>query len=192
MSLFFKRDRDNLYVLARIVYGDPPRARVEGERLVALAGEVPLRDLEAERVLEEKFLKDLGLRVGRGEELSTQDAIDFVQKLDGFKGRFEGEGHESFRSYPELTPQLSVRENDFNLTFDTGDKHADSKEVLRAWHQGSSLVPLNRRWLCTLAPRLARNLRRPPFRPPRSSRGRSQWSSSASSATRFGPSLRGA
>ena len=45
--------RDALYVLPGIVYGDPPRARVDGERLVALGGDVPLRDLEAERKLEE-------------------------------------------------------------------------------------------------------------------------------------------
>jgi hypothetical protein len=163
MSLFFKRDRDKLYVLPRIVYGDPPRARVEGERLVALAGEVPLRDIEAERILEERFLKELGLRAGRGEELSTQDGIEFVQKLDGFKGRLEGDGHEWFRSYTELTPQLSVRENDFDLTFETGNRHADSKDVLRAWHQGSSVVPLieggyaplPQDWLATYGDRLS-------------------------------------
>lgn len=163
MSLFFKRDRDNLYVLPQIVYGDPPRARVEDERLVSLAGEVPLRDLEAERILEERFLRELGLRVGRGEELSTEDAIEFVQKLDGFKGHLEGEGHESFRSYPELTPHLSILENDFKLTFETGGRRADSKAVLHAWHQGSSRVPLTdggyaplpHDWLATYGDRLS-------------------------------------
>jgi superfamily II DNA or RNA helicase len=143
MSLLCKREGDSLYVLPRVVYGDPPRARVEGERLVSLGGEVPLRDLEAERTLEERFRKELGLRVGRGEELSTENAIDFVEKLEVFEGHLEGEGRESFRSYPELTAHLSILENDFELEFETAGKRADPQAVLRAWHQGSSLVQLN-------------------------------------------------
>lgn len=138
MALTLKRDGDHLYVLAHVVYGDPPVARVDGDHLVALGGEVPLRDLEAERAIAERFLHEHGLRVGRGEELDTDDAIDFVSKLESFRGHVEGDGLEAFRLRPELVPNLSVHGDDLELDF----RGAEPARVLRAWREGASLVPL--------------------------------------------------
>ncbi len=136
MALVLEPDRDSLYVRAGIVYGDPPVARVDSERLVALGGAVPLRDLDAEDALTKRFLYELGLHVGRGEEFSTEDAIDFVAKLENFDGHVEGSGRESFRLRPELLPQLFVDGDDFDLGFGG----ADTANVLRAWRAGASLV----------------------------------------------------
>jgi hypothetical protein len=47
IALETARAGDGLSVLATLVYGDPPCARVDAGRLVALEGGVPLRDLEA-------------------------------------------------------------------------------------------------------------------------------------------------
>ncbi len=143
MSLLCKRDGDHLYVLPRIVYGDPPKARIEGERLLSLGGEVPLRDLEAERAVNKQFLEELGLRAGRGQEFESEAAIEFVSKLGGFGGHLEGDGYESFRTYTELSPRLSILDNDFEVGFESDGRIADPKEVLRAWGKGSSIVPLN-------------------------------------------------
>jgi hypothetical protein len=139
MALTLEEDADHLYVRAGIVYGDPPVARVDGERLVALGGAVPLRDLAAEEGLSKRFLYELGLHVGRGEELSTQDAIDFVSKLEEFGGHIEGSGREAFRLRPELSPRLGVDGADFDLDFGG----VDEAKVLRAWRAGASLVKMN-------------------------------------------------
>jgi hypothetical protein len=142
LSLLLKRDGDNLYVLPGIIYGDPPKARIEGERLVSLGGAVPFRDIEAERAVEERLASELGLKTGRGVELETAQAIEFVRTLRGFEGHLEGDGREFFRSFPELNPRLSVLDSDFEVRFESGGRGADPKAVLRAWHSGSSLVPL--------------------------------------------------
>ena len=143
MSLLLKRDGDHLYVLPRIVYGDPPKARVEGFRLVSLGGEVPFRDVDGERAIEKRFLRELGFQVGRGIEFEAADAIELVRTLRGFEGHLDGDGYESFRSYPELNPRLSILDNDFEVSFETDGRRADPKAVLRAWGGGLSLVSLN-------------------------------------------------
>ena len=145
LSLLVERHegtRDALYILPRIVYGDPPRAWVEGERLVALGGDVPLRDLEAERKLEERLARELGLSVGRGEELEAEDAVALVEKLERLDIAVEGRAHEAFRLHGTLLARLTLGESDFALSFEIGAGRADPAAVLRAFREGRSLVPL--------------------------------------------------
>jgi hypothetical protein len=142
LSLLVRRQGDALYVLPRIVYGDPPRARVEGEKLVALGGEVPLRDLEAERKLEDRLFRELGLSVGRGEELEAEEAVALVEKVSGLEVGIEGRAHEEFRLHGTLLPRLTLRDSDFALSFETGPHRADAAVVLRGFREGRSLVPL--------------------------------------------------
>ncbi len=134
--------RAALYVLPRIVYGDPPLARLEGERLISFGGDVPLRDLEAERRIEERLLRELGLARGRGEELDAEDAVALVAKLEGFGAALEGDGCEAFRLHGELLPQLTLVESDFSVVFETSGRRADPAAVLRAFREGRSFVPL--------------------------------------------------
>ena len=142
LSLRVERHGDGLYVLPGIVYGDPPRARVEGEKLMALGDEVPLRDLEAERKIEERLPRDLGLSLGRGEELEAEDAVALVEKLERLDVKVEGQAHEAFRLHGELLPRLSLADSDFALSFEAGARRADPAAVLRAFREGHSLVPL--------------------------------------------------
>ena len=142
MALTLRRDGDNLYVLPGIVYGDPPVARVDserGERLVSLQGVVPVRDPEAEKALSKRFLRELGLHTGRGEELATEDALEFVASVQGFDGHIDGDGLEAFQLGPELAPNLSLHADDLELDFGS----VDARTVLRAWRDGSSLVRLS-------------------------------------------------
>jgi len=148
VSLLVERHRDThdtLYVLPRIVYGDPPRARVEGEKLVAIlagGGDVPLRDLEAERKLEEHLARELGLFAGRGEELEAEEAVALVEKLERLDVAVEGRAHEAFRLHGTLLPRLTLVDSDFALSFEAARGRADPGAVLRAFREGRSLVPL--------------------------------------------------
>ena len=145
LSLLVERQGDALYVLPRIVYGDPPLGRVEGERLVAIparGGEVPLRDLEAERRIEESLPHELGLSIGRGEELEVEDAIALVERLSELDVAVEGRAHEGFRIHGTLLPRLALGESEFALSFEAGGRRADPAAVLRAFREGRSLVPL--------------------------------------------------
>ncbi len=145
VSLLFERQGERLYVLPSIVYGDPPCGRVEGDRLIALGGAVPYRLLDAERQLTESLVRELGLTVGRGEELATEEAIEMVQKLEGWNGRIEGRGHEYFRLAPRLGPRTTIHAKGFDLNFETSEKpprSARAESVFRAYREGRSLVPL--------------------------------------------------
>ena len=141
MSLVCKREGDHLYLLPGIVYGNPPTGRLvgeRGERLVALGGAVPIRDVDAERALAERFRYELGLEVGRGEELDTEAAIEMTRTLERFDGHIEGDGLAAFRLHSALTAELSADDDRFDVRFG----NADPKAVLRAWRDGASLVPL--------------------------------------------------
>jgi hypothetical protein len=142
LSLLLEPQGESLYVLPRIVYGDPPRARVEGERLVSLGGGIPLRDLGAERAIEEGLPRELGLSLGRGEELEAGEAVELVAKLERLDVAVEGPGREAFRLRGDLVPRLSLGESDFALSFEAGGRRADPGAVLRAFREGRSLVPL--------------------------------------------------
>ncbi len=143
LSFFLKREGDDgLYVLPRVVYGDPPRARVEGERLVSLGGEVPLRDLEGERELGQRLGRETGLTLGRGEELETEAAVELMEKLDGLGGVVDGSARGEFRLHLTLEGRLSVEGDDFAISFTSGARRADPRAVLRRFREGRSLVPL--------------------------------------------------
>src|SRR5690606_9096604 len=63
------RDGDELQVLPPIVYGDPPIARADGERLTLLTSErggreLPVRDVRAEQRLRARLRDRFGLEAG--------------------------------------------------------------------------------------------------------------------------------
>ena len=53
------QDGDRLIVFPTLVYGDPPRARVDGNTLVHLDGALPIRDQDSERRLTHRLREKL-------------------------------------------------------------------------------------------------------------------------------------
>src|SRR5262249_36595398 len=74
MAFDVKPAGDRLWVLPTLVYGDPPRSRVDGNNLVHLEGALPIRDLDAERKLIHRLRDELNLVPGRRVELSGKEA----------------------------------------------------------------------------------------------------------------------
>jgi superfamily II DNA or RNA helicase len=147
---------DKLTLLAVIVYGDPPRARVDGDRLTLLSGrEVPVRDIEAELPLK-RMADGLGLELGFRRTFTGVQAIAVARRMTEITDTrvfIQGEGHKEFYESDPLTPKLELKDNgDFDLWFEPvgiSQKHgsddprrADPYAVLRAWEQGNPLVPL--------------------------------------------------
>lgn len=151
------RDGAALTVLATLVYGDPPVARVDGDRLTRLGdGDVPVRNKRAEAVLLEQLRDDLGLEPGVRSTSTGFDAIDVadrVRGLDPDASRVEGRAHEAYFDAGSLTPRLDPGQ-DFALYFETGEGsgagagggggrgQADPAAVMRAFEAGEDLVPL--------------------------------------------------
>ncbi len=156
IRLEVRRDGNALTVMPTLVYGDPPQARVDAGRLVHLRGDMPLRDESAE-VSEVARLRDqLGLAPGRRVRLVDQAAVDMARRLGGWRGEIDGGALTDFHVAPALEPRLEIDGDRLRLEFmpgaeDADDVHpldrqrggADAGRVLRAWREGSTLVPLD-------------------------------------------------
>jgi superfamily II DNA or RNA helicase len=140
------RAGDGLSVLATLVYGSPPCARIDAGRLVHLSGAVPLRDEAAEERLVARLRSALGLVPGHRVELAPEAAIAFAERLAGFDAQLTGDAHRAFRLAPALEPELRLAGDGFTLRFRTRaeglDLEADPARVLAAFRRGEPLVPL--------------------------------------------------
>ncbi|HWV36984.1 MAG TPA: DEAD/DEAH box helicase [Vulgatibacter sp.] len=142
-----EQEGEILSVLPSIVYGDPPRARVAGERLVAAGtgGALPLRDPDGERRLARRLERDLGLVPGRRATFRGEDAAAFAGRLRLFDAEVKGPGAAAFAIAPPLEPLLEIGDGTFHLEFRVDGepaRRAEPAAVLRAWLQGENLVPL--------------------------------------------------
>jgi len=150
------READTLVLLARIYYGTPPLARVDGETLTLLSGEAgPLRDAQAELELR-RLTRAAGLEVGVKRAYAEVQALAASRRLTEItdpRVRLEGDAYKDFYDAGALLPRLDIEKSgDFALWFEAADlaggaqggssRRADANSVIRAWEQGSPLVPL--------------------------------------------------
>lgn len=140
MSFEVKYDGNGLSVLPLLVYGDPPRARIDGNRLVHLGGAVPIRDLGAERELIFRLRDQINMIPGRRVELVGRDATLVQARLADWIRRdvagARGDGAVA------LDAQVLIRGSSVEVSFGSGERQASSEAVVRAWQAGVELVPL--------------------------------------------------
>ena len=149
LNIETERDGDALSVLATLVYGEPPNARIDGDKLVHLGGPVPVRDREAERVLTRRLQQDLGLAPGMRTRLKGMAAITAADAMGDWEGTVDGNAQQDFFLTPELEPTLNVDQADFGFRVSGQQGQSrqsgaavDGRDVLRAWQAGESLVPI--------------------------------------------------
>ena len=150
----------SLAVLPKLVYGNPPCARIDEGRMVHLTGPVPVRDEPAEKRLLEKLRGDLNLVCGRRSTYDGADTVRFVEKLKRWRGELAGDGAKLVGTPVRLEPKLRVEAQGAgtaglpNVRFDLDfNVIAEGKEsavgtvsagaVLSAWQEGFGLVPLD-------------------------------------------------
>jgi superfamily II DNA or RNA helicase len=136
-----------LSVLATLVYGDPPCARIDAGKLVHLRGPIPLRDEEAESRLVTRLRAALGLAPGHRVELAPDAAIPFVERLERMGVSVSGDAHHAFRLAAPLEPSFEAKGDGFELRFRSraeggAEREAEPGAVLAAFRRGESLVPL--------------------------------------------------
>ncbi len=138
-------------VLARIVYGDPPVARLEGDELIHLRGAVPTRDRPAERSLALRLRDELNLALERRVRFDAGDAARLLSALSSFDDGRPAAKRKELEDRPELAPRLLSDPSGGSgpeLVFDpvgaagTDLASVGAEAVLAAWRQGQSLVPL--------------------------------------------------
>jgi superfamily II DNA or RNA helicase len=136
-----------LSVLASVVYGDPPCARLAGDQLVHLGGPMPARDRRGEREALRALTEGLGVTPGKRFDATGLEAIALAGKLRSFSGIVVGNAHvdrygnEAVRAELVLDPQRFAAA--FEVHADSGAVlQASADEVLAAWERGESVVPL--------------------------------------------------
>ena len=138
-----------LSVLPRLVYGNPPMARVDGESLVSLGSAVPVRRRDEERELLTRLRDELNLVPGRRVDLDGSEASRFAVKLRNWQKRAGEHDETKIFESRALTARLDMAEGRFDVVFECAadgegaePRRADATAVLRAWRDKLALVPL--------------------------------------------------
>jgi superfamily II DNA or RNA helicase len=169
IRLEVRREGEALDVLPTLVYGDPPLARVDANKLVSLGGPIPLRDEPEERRLVQQLAKDLELLPGHRVRATGAEAIALAARLNRFRGEIRGDAHRGFVPAAPLSARLKIGGQDFELGFESAPagggraRRADPARVLRAWRagegyvalEGGGLAPLPTDWLARHGERVA-------------------------------------
>ena len=141
-------------VLPALVYGDPPQARVDGDRFVHLKGGVPERQPDVESNLLLRLRHELNLVPGRRVHFDAADAARFLTQLESFAdGRPDAERLRASAAQPRvgLVARLVRKKGEFELVFEAADTQAKGEPaarspaaaVIAAWRDGIGLVPLD-------------------------------------------------
>lgn len=142
MQLDVVQDGDTLSVFPTLVYGDPPRARVDGRSLVHLGGALPFRDEDAERRLVHRLRDELNLVPGRRVQLVGREAYQMQQGLASWL-RSDAKAAGDSKLHP-LDVRIAIDGNrlDVEMVGASGGKSASIGAALRAWQAGLDVVPL--------------------------------------------------
>jgi superfamily II DNA or RNA helicase len=153
LSIDLSQRRHTLSVMATIVYGDPPEARIENGALVMIGDRVPDRDEAMERALAARLRDELHLVPGRAVDFDGPDAVRFAQKLLAWRGGGAEEGTRRLFHAGTLVPRFAIEDDRFDVAFDLqlegesggggGGGRASAEAVLRAYEEKLPLVPLD-------------------------------------------------
>jgi superfamily II DNA or RNA helicase len=135
------QEGDRLVVFPTLVYGDPPRARVDGRALVHLGGALPIRDEDTERRLVHRLRDELNLVPGRRVELTGREAFAVQQGLATWL-RTDAKAAGDARAIP-LTVDVQIVSDRVDMIVSGQGRTASIDAALRAWQAGVDLVPLS-------------------------------------------------
>ncbi|MEO8706476.1 MAG: SNF2-related protein, partial [Kofleriaceae bacterium] len=141
MAFEVEQDGDRLLVMPTLVYGDPPRARIDNNRLFHLGGPLPLRDEDAERRLLHRLRDELNLVPGRRVEMTGREAFAMQNGLAGWL-RSDARAASSAKAI-DLEAKISIEGSRLEVQLaGAGGQSASVNAALRAWQAGVDLVPL--------------------------------------------------
>jgi SNF2 family DNA or RNA helicase len=140
MAFEVEQDGDRLRVMPTLVYGDPPRARVDGQTLAHINGALPIRDQDAERKLTHRLRDELNLVPGRRVELLGKEAFAMQNGLASWL-RTDARGANASKAVT-LDAHLTIDGARIDVELSGGGRTASIGAALRAWQAGVDLVPL--------------------------------------------------
>ncbi len=146
LELLLERHGEQMMVLPGLVYGEPAIARMSEGVFQPLGKQVPIRDHDEERRLKDQLWRQLGLELYAAKMLPAAEAIHMVDSLKTWKGKIRGNGVDQFRRAGTLKPNIKWDQGRMAFEFEdeSGEikQKASAGDVLRAFQDGKSLVPL--------------------------------------------------
>src|SRR5262249_30757245 len=140
MHIEVAQDGDKLVVMPTLVYGDPPRARIDGRTLVHLEGALPIRDEDAERRLVHRLRDELNLVPGRRVEVGGREAFAMQQALGAWL-RPDAKAAAAAKAVA-LDVQITIDGDRLDVELAGDGRSASVAAALRAWQAGLDVVPL--------------------------------------------------
>ncbi len=141
MAFDVTQEGDRLIVFPTLVYGDPPRARVDAGRLAHIEGALPVRDEDKERKLIHRLRDELNLAPGRRVELTGREAFLMQTNLANWLRTDAKAAHTAKAIDLDATLAIDGARLDVDLKARDG-RSASMAAALRAWSAGVDLVPL--------------------------------------------------
>lgn len=152
----------SMTVTPLLVYGDPPRVRIDQGKMTYLQGQVPQRDLDAEKKLMDRLRNELNMVTGRPVTFEGRDVAVFSRRLQEWSSEALDDSQKPFNDTAELAPRLRADADNFDLWFELPSegeelslepdadpdpqkhthRYADAASVLGAWREGLELAPL--------------------------------------------------
>jgi len=150
-KIILKKIAHNLPVVSDEISSAPPRIVLRLEKTrdhtltvspsIVYPSEYSIKDPAAELALTRKLQAELHLIPGHRVEFRGVAAINFRQKAQDWE--MSGDGISEFALEPELKPEFEASESGFNISFTSvSGKTVDTQQVLRAWKEDESHVPL--------------------------------------------------
>jgi superfamily II DNA or RNA helicase len=140
MAFDVEQDGDRLRVMPTLVYGDPPRARVDGTHLSHIEGALPIRDQDAERKLTHRLRDELNLVPGRRVEVLGKEAFAMQNGLASWL-RTDARSANTAKAV-SLDALLTIDGARIDVELSGHGRTASIGAALRAWQAGVDLVPL--------------------------------------------------
>ena len=137
-----------LEVMPLLVYGEPPQARVDGDKLVQLSpNALPIRDRRAETELVRTLRREFDLAPGIREIWDPATAFKLTPKLK--HARVQGDAHENYVLHGELAASIHQPSDDdiigLQFRLDSPDGTSDTlgaNDVMRKWNLGERYIKL--------------------------------------------------
>ncbi len=135
-----EREGEALRVLATVVYGDPPVARIDADRLVPLGDVVPLRDRNAEARVVAALRQTLGVAPGHAVVFRGREALVMAERLRAVPYAPQ----DALASFRERRPlSLVARRGGDGFAFESDGIVASAEHVVRAWRDGAEFLALD-------------------------------------------------
>ncbi len=134
-----------LHVLPLVVYGDPPRARVDAGQLVMLSRSsrdpVPLRDEPSERALVTRLREELSLVPGRRVRFDGREAAAFAGRLQEFhESTPAAHLHGEAAARRELVPRATWTGAEIELEFELAPVEGEGRGAPRRFASAAAVA----------------------------------------------------